>query len=91
MGTLTVGAGVGATVGRFVGTLTVGAGVGAAVGDVVGFAVTGLTGFSGSPRFAGKLQCCQPSADMRHWALPQHCDVGWQLTHIAKQPTCSLG
>ena len=69
----------------------IGAGVGAIVGDVVGFVVTGLIGLSGSPRFAGKLQCCQPSDDLRHWAFPQHCDVGWQVTHIAKHPTCSLG
>ena len=87
-----VGAGVG-TVTGFVDTGLRGAWVGAAVGVVAGFDDTRLIGFSVNPRFTGKLQCCHPSADLRHCALPQHwpCTVGLQVTHMAEQPTCLLG
>ena len=61
------------------------------MGAVAGFVGTALTGVSESPRFEGKLQCCHPSADVRHCALPQHFDVGSQETHMAEQPTCLLG
>jgi hypothetical protein len=45
----------------------------------------------GSPRLAGKLQCLQPSACVRHCALPQHSAVAEQLVHMARQDPSSSG
>ncbi len=101
-----VGLRVGARVGARVGTrfLTrVGDRVGARVGMRFGARVEARVGTrvgvcgaaegldSGSPRFPGKLQCLQPSACVRHCALPQHSAVTEQLVHMARQDPSSLG